>query len=348
MESSKKVVYAALAGNLAIAATKFVAAAITGSSAMLSEGVHSVVDTGNQALLLYGMRRARLPADERFPFGHGKEIYFWSFVVALLVFAAGAGVSFYEGLHHLANPEQMTRPYVNYIVLGIAALFEAGSWTVAFREFRATKGPRGWFEAVRRGKDPTHFAVLFEDSAALAGIAVAFAGVLAGHLLGDPRYDGAASLVIGAILAFTAFLLARETKGLLIGESANREVVAKIRSLAQRYPEVPRVHEILTMHMGPDFILANLSLEIACDVPRSRAHEIIETLDQEIKRADPRVKRVFIEAQNECPPQSRPAAAPAEALRHPPRPPSPPPARADAGAGRSAGAPRWQRRCGGR
>ena len=302
MEGSKKVIFAALAGNLAIAVTKFAAAAITGSSAMLSEGVHSVVDTGNQGLLLYGMRRARLPADERFPFGHGKEIYFWSFVVALLVFAAGAGVSFYEGVMHLRHPVEVTQPYVNYIVLAIAAVFEAGSWLVAFREFRTTKGPRGWFEAVRRGKDPTHFVVLFEDTAALAGIAVAFLGVLAGDLTGDPRYDGAASMAIGLILAFTAFLLARETKGLLIGESANREVVAKIRSLAARYPEVPRVHEILTMHMGPDFILANLAIELACDAPRERAHEILDALDHDIKRADSRVKRVFIEVQNECPP----------------------------------------------
>jgi cation diffusion facilitator family transporter len=308
MQGAKKVVYAALAGNLAIAVTKFVAAALTGSSAMLSEGVHSVVDTGNQALLLYGMRRAKLPPDERFPFGHGKEIYFWCFVVALLVFAAGAGVSFYEGVRHLRHPVEITSPYVNYLVLGVAALFEAGSWLVALREFRAAKGPRGYFEAVRRGKDPTTFAVLFEDSAALAGLAVAFLGVLLGHLTGDTRFDGAASIVIGAILAFTAFWLARETKGLLIGESANREVIAKIRSLAQRYPEVPRVHEILTMHMGPDFILANLAIEIACDVPRARAHEILDALDRDIKRADPRVKRVFIEAQNECPPAPRPSA----------------------------------------
>ena len=311
MEGSKKVIYAALAGNLAIAVTKFIAAYITGSSAMLSEGVHSVVDTGNQGLLLYGMKRARLPADERFPFGHGKEIYFWSFVVALLVFAAGAGVSFYEGVHHLRHPEPMTRPYVNYLVLALAALFEAGSWLIAFREFRAAKGQHGWLEAVRRGKDPTHFAVLMEDSAALAGIAVAAAGVAAGHLSGDPRFDGAASLAIGAILAFTAFLLARETKGLLIGESANREVVARIRALARRYPEIPRVHEVLTMHMGPDFILANIAVEIACDAPRSRAHEILDALDRDIKQADPRVKRVFIEAQNECPPAGNAAPRPA-------------------------------------
>jgi cation diffusion facilitator family transporter len=317
MEGPKKVVYAALAGNLAIACTKFVAASITGSSAMLSEGVHSLVDTGNQALLLHGLRRARLPADERFPFGHGKEIYFWSFVVALLVFAAGAGVSFYEGVQHLRHPSPMTQPFVNYLVLAIAAVFEGGSWVVAFREFRAAKGERGWVDAVRRGKDPTDFAVLFEDSAALAGIAVAFLGVLAGHLTGDERFDGAASIAIGVILAFTALWLARETKGLLIGESANREVVARIRGIARRPPEIPRVHEVLTMHMGPDFILANVAVEIACDVPRGRAHELMDELDRDIKRADPRVKRVFIEAQNECPPataDARRRTTPAHAI----------------------------------
>jgi cation diffusion facilitator family transporter len=302
MEGRKKVVYAALAGNLAIAATKFAAAALTGSSAMLSEGVHSLVDTGNQVLLLHGLRRARLPADERFPFGHGKEIYFWSFVVALLVFAVGAGVSFYEGVHHLLHPEPIMRPMVNYVVLAIAALFEGGSWAFAYREFRDAKGERGWMDAIRRGKDPTHFAVLFEDTAALAGIAAAFVGVLGQHLTGSALFDGGASIVIGAILAATAFLLARETKGLLIGESANREVVAKIRRVASSHREIPRVHEVLTMHMGPQFILANVSVEIACGVPRAQAHELLDRLDREIKAADPRIKRVFIETQNDCTP----------------------------------------------
>jgi cation diffusion facilitator family transporter len=294
---SKKVIFAALAGNLAIAATKFVAAAVTGSSAMLSEGVHSVVDTGNQALLLHGMRRAQKPPDERFPFGHGKEIYFWSFVVALLVFALGAGISLYQGVHHLRHPTEMENPLVNYVVLAFAALFETGSWWIAFREFRAKAGERGYVEAVRRGKDPTDFAVLLEDSAALAGLAVAFVGVLAGHLTGDPRFDGAASIIIGLILAVTAFWLARETKGLLIGESAEREVVAEIKRLAQHYREVQRVNEVLTMHVGPDYILVTLGLDIAPHVPRARAHEVMDELDEKIKAADPRVKRVFIESQ---------------------------------------------------
>jgi cation diffusion facilitator family transporter len=297
---SKKVVYAALAGNLAIAVTKFVAATLTGSSAMLSEGVHSVVDTGNQALLLYGMRRAQVPPDERFPFGRGKEIYFWSFVVALLVFALGAGVSFYQGVHHLLNPADVEHPVINYVVLAFAAVFEAGSWLVAFREFRAKAGERGYVEAVRRGKDPTDFAVLLEDSAALAGIAVAFFGVLLGQLTGDGRYDGAASVIIAFILTATALWLARQTKGLLIGESANREVVAEIKRLARSYREIERVNEVLTMHVGPEYILTNISVDIACDVPRNRAHAIMDELDVRIKKADPRVKRVFIESQNVC------------------------------------------------
>jgi len=297
---SRKVVYAALAGNLAIAVTKFIAAALTGSSAMLSEGVHSMVDTGNQALLLYGMRRAQVPPDERFPFGRGKEIYFWSFVVALLVFALGAGVSFYQGVHHLLHPAGVEHAVINYLVLAFAALFEAGTWLVAFRQFRAKAGERGYVEAVRRGKDPTDFAVLLEDSAALAGIAVAFVGVLLGQITGDARFDGAASVVIGLILAATALWLARETKGLLIGESANREVVAEIKRLADSYREIERVNEVLTMHVGPEYILANISVNIACDVPRSRAHAIMDELDVRIKQADARVKRVFIESQNVC------------------------------------------------
>ncbi len=299
---SKKVVYAALAGNLAIAVTKFIAASLTGSSAMWSEGIHSVVDTGNQALLLYGMKRSERPPDARFPFGYGKEIYFWSFVVAVLVFATGAGLSLYEGIQHLRRPAPMQNPVVNYLVLAIAMLLEGAPWLAAYRQFSRMRGQRGTVEAVQRTKDPTVIAVLFEDSAALAGLVVAFAGVVLYQLTGNPVYDAAASIVIGLILGGTATWLAFETKGLLIGESANREVVAEIKQLAERYPEVEKVNEVLTMHMGPEYILANISLEIACHVPRSRAHAIMDELDTRIKAADGRVKRVFIESQNSCAP----------------------------------------------
>ena len=296
----KHVVYAALAGNLAIAVTKFIAAGITGSSAMWSEGVHSMVDSGNQALLLYGMRRAQRPPDARFPFGYGKEVYFWSFVVALLVFATGAGLSLYEGIQHLRHPAQIENPIVNYVVLGLAVVLEGMPWLAAYRRFSRMRGERGTVEAVQRAKDPTVIAVLFEDSAALAGLLVAFAGIALYQATGNPVYDAGASIVIGVILAVTAMWLAFETKGLLIGESANREVVAEIRRLAERYPEVEKVNEVLTMHMGPEYILANISVNIACDVPRTRAHAILDELDQRIKKSDSRVKRVFIESQNVC------------------------------------------------
>src|SRR5690348_14092926 len=201
---SKKTVYAALAANLAIAVTKFVAAGFTGSSAMWSEGVHSLVDSGNQALLLYGMRRAKRPPDARFPFGYGKEVYFWTLVVALLVFATGAGVSFYEGWRHLHEPAQLANPVINYAVLAPATAFEGSSWFVAFRQFGRMRGERSLVEAVRRGKDPTVIAVLFEDSAALAGLVVAAAGVALYDYTGNPMFDAAASIVIGLILAGTA------------------------------------------------------------------------------------------------------------------------------------------------
>ncbi|RUY17703.1 cation diffusion facilitator family transporter, partial [Mesorhizobium sp. M7A.F.Ca.US.005.03.2.1] len=201
---SKKVIYAALAGNLAIALTKFAAAAFTGSSAMLSEGVHSLVDTGNGGLLLYGMHRAARPADRTHPLGHGRELYFWSFIVALLVFALGAGVSFYEGAVHIMAPEPVANAKVNYIVLGLSFLFEGSSWWVALKEFRRQKGRQGWLQAVQSSKDPSVYTVLFEDSAALLGLIVAFAGILAAELLEMPELDGAASIGIGLILGATA------------------------------------------------------------------------------------------------------------------------------------------------
>jgi cation diffusion facilitator family transporter len=296
------VVYAALAGNLAIAVTKFAAATLTGSSAMWSEGIHSLVDSGNQALLLYGMKRAERPPDARFPFGYGKEVYFWTFVVALLVFATGAGLSLYEGVRHLNTPKEIANPYINYVVLGLALLLEGAPWLAAYRQFNRMRGERGMVEGVKRGKDPTVLAVLFEDSAAIAGLVVAFIGIALYQITGNPVFDAAASIIIGLILGVTAMWLAFETKGLLIGESANREVVAEIRRLAERYPEVERVNEVLTMHMGPEYILANISLDIACDVPRTRAHAIMDELDARIKAADRRVKRVFIESQNTCAP----------------------------------------------
>jgi cation diffusion facilitator family transporter len=294
---SKKVIFAALAGNTLIAITKFVAAFFTGSSAMLSEGIHSLVDTGNQGLLLYGMARAKRPPDAQFPFGHGKEIYFWSFVVAILIFALGGGVSIYEGIKHLGHPQPIANPLVNYLVLGLALLFEGAAWVFAFREFSRAKGKWGYVEAIQRAKDPSIFVVLFEDTAAMLGLLVAFAGVALSQLTGLLWFDGFASIIIGLILVGTAVWLAYETKGLLIGESANRAVVEGIRSLVGTQVLVQHVNEVLTMHMGPDFILVNLSVDFADLARAEQIESAISEMDQAIKQQFPQVKRIFIEAE---------------------------------------------------
>jgi cation diffusion facilitator family transporter len=296
--TSKKVIYAALAGNGLIAVTKFGATLSTGSSAMLSEAIHSVVDMGNQGLLLFGLRRAKRPPDSAHPFGYGMELYFWTFVVAILIFAVGAGISIYEGLHRIASPQPITNPYVNYIVLGLAMVFEAFAWTVAFLEFHRTKGPLGYVEAVRRSKDPTVFTVLFEDSAAMLGLIVAFVGIALAQALDMPVLDGVASVVIGVILAVTAVLLAYETKSLLIGERARPEVIGGIREIVRQYPQIIAVNELLTMHLGPRDVLLNVSVDFDDRVKSTEVEEAISDMEQQIKSAYPDVKRVFIEAQS--------------------------------------------------
>jgi len=296
--SSKKVIYAALAGNILITFTKFFAAVITGSSAMFSEGIHSMVDTGNQVLLLHGMRKARTPASERFPFGHGKEIYFWSFAVAILIFAVGSGVSLYEGIIHTIHPKPVENPLVNYIVLALAMLFEGAAWFFALTEFSRSKGKWGYIEAVRRGKDPTMFVVLFEDSAAMLGIIAAFLGVLLVDLTGILIFDGIASIIIGFILGSTAVWLAYETKGLLIGESANEMVRKGIHEIILQYDGIDNLNEVLTMHMGPDYVLVNVSIDFRDNIPAVDLENIIAEIDEEIKERFPTVKRVFIEAES--------------------------------------------------
>ena len=294
---TKKVIYAALAGNTLIAVTKFVAAFLTGSSAMLSEGIHSLVDTGNQVLMLYGIARSKRPADDEFPFGHGKEIYFWSFVVAMLIFALGGGVSIYEGIKHLSHPTPMENLLVNYLVLGLALLFEGGAWLFAFREFTRGKGKWGYLEAIARAKDPSIFVVLFEDTAATLGLMVAFTGITLSQLTGNPVYDGIASIIIGLILVGTAIWLAYETKSLLIGESANRSVVEGIRSVVGAQVLVQHVNEVLTMHMGPDYILVNLSVDFTDRATADQIESAIGEMDKSIKQRFPQVKRIFIEAE---------------------------------------------------
>ena len=298
MSSSKKVIYAALVGNSLITVTKFMAAAVTGSSAMFSEGIHSLVDTGNQVLLLHGIKKARKPACKRFPFGHGKEIYFWSFAVAILIFAVGSGVSLYEGIIHTLHPKPIGNPMINYIVLGLALLFEGGAWYFALTEFSKAKGKWGYIEAVQRGKDPTMFVVLFEDSAAMLGIVVAFLGIMLTDLTGILIFDGIASIIIGMILGGTAIWLAYETKGLLIGESANKSVENGIRQIILGFDGIVNLNELLTMHMGPDFILVNISIDFRDDIPANDLEKMIAMMDLQIKETYPIVKRVFMEAES--------------------------------------------------
>ncbi|MGB0749376.1 MAG: cation diffusion facilitator family transporter [Magnetospiraceae bacterium] len=295
---SKKVVYAALAGNALIAITKFVASAFTGSSAMLSEAIHSLVDTGNQGLILYGMARSQKPADKKHPFGYGMELYFWAFVVAILIFAVGAGVSLYEGIEKIRHPHAMENVYINYIVLGAAMIFEAGAWWVAFKEFKATRGQHSWFKAVQRSKDPTVFTVLFEDSAAMLGLVTAFIGIALGQALDLPVLDGVASVVIGLILGGTAAVLAYECKGLLIGESAKAEVVASVTKIAKETPGVTNLNELLTMHLGPQDVLLNVSLDFDNNVTSSDLETAVSALERKIKTAHPEIKRVFVEIQS--------------------------------------------------
>lgn len=294
---SKKVIYAALLGNALISVTKFAAAGMTGSSAMLSEGIHSLVDTGNQILLLYGIKRAAKPADDEFPFGHGKEIYFWSFVVAILIFALGGGISIYEGIKHLNDPKAISNPFINYTVLGLAMVFEGAAWMFAFKEFTRVKGKWGYIEAIKRAKDPSIFVVLFEDTAAMLGLMIAFAGVALSQYTGILIFDSIASILIGFILVGTAIWLAYETKSLLIGESANQATIKGVRAILQANDSIDHVNEVLTMHMGPDFILANISVDFDNVKTADDIEKVVAMIDKTIKHEFPQIKRIFIEAE---------------------------------------------------
>lgn len=295
---SKKVVYAALIGNFLIAITKFGAAGWTGSSAMLSEAIHSVVDTGNQVLLLLGMRRASRPPDDQHPFGYGSEVFFWAFCVAILLFAVGAGVSLYEGVIKILDPHPVEDPYINYMVLAVAMVFEAGACTVAFREFQKTRRGRGLIETVHASKDPALFVVLFEDTAAMLGLVVAFVGLVLTQMLGIAWLDGASSVVIGLILGGTAALLAYECKGLLIGEAASPAIREGVLKAVREQRGVLHVNEVLTMHLGPRDILVNLSIDFDPRLDSDDVEALISTMEQRIKARYPEVGRIFIEAQS--------------------------------------------------
>jgi cation diffusion facilitator family transporter len=293
---SKVAVVAAVVGNLLVAVSKFVAAALTGSSAMIAEGIHSLVDTGNGGLVLLGMRRADRPADRAHPFGHGKELYFWTLIVAISIFGIGSGMSIYEGVLHLLAPTTVENPWPNYLVLAIALVIEGSSFWIAMREFNTARGDRPAIEFIRASKDPSLFTIVFEDSAAMAGLLVAFLGVLLGQLTGSPYFDGGASVLIGLILAGVAWLLARETKGLLIGEAAEPAVLAAMRDLVTADAAVAGVGDIRTMYVGPKELLVNLDVEFRTGVDAPGMHASIARIESALKAAYPEVGNVYIEA----------------------------------------------------
>ncbi|WP_027994572.1 cation diffusion facilitator family transporter [Simplicispira psychrophila] len=296
MAESKAAVYGAIAANVAIATTKFVVAGMTGSSAMLSEAVHSTVDTGNGLLLLVALHRSKQPASRDHPFGHGKELYFWSLIVAVLVFGLGGGISLYEGVQHMRHPEPLTDPFWNYAVLGAAALFEGTSFFIALRQFKSEAEGRPFWRSLHASKDPSVYTVLAEDGAALLGLLLAAAGVFASHALDMPVLDGAASVAIGLLLASVAVLLMRESHGLLIGEGIRRDTADAIVALAQAHASVARAQPPLSMYIGRDEVFLAMKVEFFAGTSAETIVGTIEAIECEIGARYPRINRIYIEA----------------------------------------------------
>lgn len=295
---SKVAVVAAIVGNLVISIIKFVAAGLTGSSAMIAEGIHSLVDTGNGGLVLLGMRRSTAPADAEHPFGHGKELYFWTLIVAISIFGIGGGMSVYEGITHLFHPSSIENPWPNYIVLAIALVVEGSSFFVAMRGFNAARGERGALDFIRNSKDPSLFTIVFEDSAAMLGLLVAFLGVFLGHLFRNPYFDGGASIIIGLILMAVAGLLARESKGLLVGEGVEPKVLAAMRALVTADEAVEAVGDIRTMYLGPHDLLVNLDVAFGAQLSGAGIHDAVTRIENGLKSAYPEIQRVYVEVES--------------------------------------------------
>ncbi|WGM32836.1 cation diffusion facilitator family transporter [Brevundimonas sp. NIBR11] len=296
--TSKNVIFAALAGNLAIAATKLGAALFTGSAAMMSEAIHSAVDTGNQIILLIGLKRAARPATASHPFGHGLQLYFYTFVVAVLIFGVGAVISITHGIERIQSPEPIENPWVNYIVLGLSVLFEGASWLVALKAFNKEREGRPFFGVIRSSKDPTVFTVLFEDTAALLGLVVALVGVVASQMFDLPVLDGVASVIIGVILALTAGFLAFESQSLLTGEAADPATREGIEGIARAEPGVIGLNDARTMHFGPNEILVCMSLDFHDDLTAAQVEDTVARLEHRIRAAYPQAGRIYVEAQS--------------------------------------------------
>jgi cation diffusion facilitator family transporter len=309
MTSNSKIsIYAALAANIGIAIIKFIAATITGSSSMLSEVIHSAFDSVNQVLLLVGIKRSQRPADENHPFGHGQELYFWSLIVAVLIFGLGGGMSVYEGIIHIKNPETLTSPFWNYIVLAIAILFEGASFVVAIKGFLKLEGKGDFFRKLKQSKDPSLFVVIYEDGAALCGLVLAGMGIFFSHYFNDPRIDGFASILIGILLAIVAVVLVIESRNLLIGESANKTQIERVKKLVNADQDVEQLRPPLTMQLSPDEVLLALDIQFKKDLNGTELAQVIQRLENDIKAEMPMIKQIFIEANflKEASPQTFP------------------------------------------
>jgi cation diffusion facilitator family transporter len=300
MAESPVAVYGAIAANVAIAVTKFVVAGVTGSSAMLAEAIHSLVDTGNGGLLLVGLKLSQRPATPEHPYGHGKELYFWSLIVGVLIFGLGGGVSLFEGIQHLREPSELADPFWNYVVLGVAFLFEGSSFLVAWREFKQQRGDTPAFEAFQASKDPSNYTIVAEDSAALLGLVIAAAGVFFSHWLDMPRLDALASVLIGLLLAGVAVLLIRESRGLLVGEGIKAETAQAIRDIACREHSVRRVGPVLSMYVGAEDILVTLDVGFHGATPASEVAETIGRIEHRVRERFPKIRRIYIEAVSEA------------------------------------------------
>jgi cation diffusion facilitator family transporter len=291
--ASRVAIFAAILGNVAIAFTKFIAAYFSGSSAMLSEGIHSLVDTGNGGLLLLGLRKSRKPPDFTHPFGHGKELYFWSLIVAITIFALGGGLSIYQGITHLAQPEPLSDPFWNYVVLASAFVFESVSWMFGWKAFSKVKRKQGILEAIHKSKDPTTFMVIFEDSGALLGLAIAFCGVFLGQRLNKPYLDGAASITIGLVLGAMSLFLAYESKGLLIGEGVDAETLRRLRAIVLTDPAVEHVNRLLTMYFGPREVMLALEVKFRDELTGKEIRHAVARLQETVRKEYPDITRIF-------------------------------------------------------
>jgi cation diffusion facilitator family transporter len=299
-EESRRAVFAAIAGNVLITVAKFIAAAFSGSAAMLAESIHSLIDTGNGALVLYGMRRSRKPADLEHPFGYGHELYFWTMLVGMIVFGLGGGMSIITGMSHLTHPKPPEDTTLNYIVIGVAAIFEAGSWYFGVKAFRHEQHGRGIIETIRATKDPTTFAVVLEDSAALVGLALAFLGIFLSVWLHAPWLDGAASLLIGVLLCVVAFVMVYESEGLLVGEGVGRATLQRLRSILQADESVESVAKLLTIYLAPDDVLLAMELRFHSAMTAVDIRHAITRLRQNIQKEFPNIRRLFIDATSIC------------------------------------------------